>query len=256
MFKFDDHAVLKPCLSLSGTVKRESRHPATQKAIFHCSCFFLGRFEPGNDHYHRRPLDSLRHAEIGRHLEIFERYLMAFRRRIEIGRSLGIACDALLRGWNILVEILRRVVASKVIRHRCQKIRLGGAFSVAFCLVLAGEDFVSRGGCAPLPAPVIPRADARASRDEVVVVDSLHDHAWRPGCQDMSDGGIGMLNKHGKPPCFSASYPKSHGENKREWTPNVSKMSPTGVGVMKVGGECVPRYRMLAESMTLRKRQT
>src|SRR5215831_555184 len=228
MFKFDDHSALKPCLSLSGPVKRESRHPATQKAIFHCSCFFLRRFEPGNDHYHRRPLDSLRHTEIGRHLEIFERYLMAFRRRIEIGSSLGIACDALLRGWNILVEILRRVVASKVISHRCQKIRLGGAFSVAFCLVLAGEDFVSRGGCAPLPAPVIPRADARASRDEVVVVDSLHDHAWRPGCQDMSDGGIGMLNKHGKPPYFSASYPKSRGENKRERTPMSPKYLQRG----------------------------
>src|SRR5262245_18100652 len=122
---------------------------------------------------------------------------MAFSRRVEIRRSLGIAFDALLRGRNILVEILGRVVASKVIGHRCQNIRLGGAFSVAFCLVLAGEHFVSGGGCAPLPAPVIPRTDARASRDEVVVVDSLHDHAWRPGCQNMSDGWIGKLNKHG-----------------------------------------------------------
>ena len=45
----------------------------------------------------------------------------------------------------------------------------------------------------------------------------------------MSDGWIGMLNEHGIPPYFSASYPKSRGENKREWTPNVYKMSPTGV---------------------------
>src|SRR5262245_47553214 len=146
---------------------------------------------------------------------------MAFSRRVEIGRSLGITFDALLRGGNILVEILRRVVAGKVIGHRCQKIRLSRAFLVAFCLVLAGEDFVSGGGCAPLAAPIIPRADTRASRDEVVVVDSLHDHAWRPGCQDMSDGGIGMLNKHGIA-SFLLGILSQLSENERESGPPMS----------------------------------
>src|SRR5262249_57565816 len=115
MVKFDDHAALKPCLSLSGTVKGERRHSSAQKAIFHCSCFFLRRFEPGNDHYHRRPLDSLWHAEIGRHLEIFERYLMAFRRRVEIRRSLAIACDARLRGSDIVLPISRPPFAFQLI---------------------------------------------------------------------------------------------------------------------------------------------
>src|SRR5215467_8123627 len=46
------------------------------------------------------------------------------------------------------------------------------------------------------------------------------------GRKDVCDGGIGMLNKHGKPPYFSASYLKSRGENKIERTRDVSKMTP------------------------------
>src|SRR5207245_9422385 len=104
-----------------------------------------------------------------------------------------------LFGWGmILLQIWGKVVDGEVLSRRCRTIRLGRALPVALRLVLARELFVAGRRSAPLAAPVVPGSDARAGGHEVVVIDSLNDHARRPGFQNVIDGRVRMFGEHAK----------------------------------------------------------
>ena len=113
-----------------------------------------------------------------------------------MGRRLGVAFHTFFGRRDELVKIMRRIVATEVISHRCQKIRFGRAVAVARGLGLKRELFVAGRGDAPLATPAVPSSNPLRGGHQVVVIDSLDDHARRPGFENVIDGRVEMGGEH------------------------------------------------------------
>ena len=172
----------------------KKRHPPTQKAVLHRARFFLGRLEAGDDHYHWGLYNTHRHPHISWHAKVAKRHFVTLRRWIEVRRGLRIALHSFMMCRHILIQILGRIVAAKVISHGGEKIGLSGTIPIALPFVLARELFVPGSSHAPFAAPIVPDANPGAGRDQIVVIDPLNDHPRRPGFQNVIDGRIRMLH--------------------------------------------------------------